>query len=144
MDSNHFISDCVPSARIHSVHSFVHVRCRRRLAVSRFRRSDQPLRVSVAFMAILEVETFTLNTGVEAPTFRALDEQMQEWCYVNRPGLARRTTARKDDGSYVVITLFGDATQSDAKYYTNSNALVASWSAAINESSRSLAVYSLL
>ena len=42
-------------------------------------------------MAILEVETFTLNTGVEAPTFRALDEQMQEWCYVNRPGLARRT-----------------------------------------------------
>jgi len=43
-----------------------------------------------------------------------------------------------------VITLFGDATQSDAKYYTNSNAVVASWSAAINESSRSLAVYSLL
>jgi hypothetical protein len=43
-----------------------------------------------------------------------------------------------------VITLFGDATQSDAKYYTNSNAVVASWSAAISESSRSLAVYSLL
>jgi len=95
-------------------------------------------------MAILEVETFTLNTGVEALAFRALDEQMQEWCYVNRPGLARRTTARNDDGSYIVITLFGDATQSDAKYFTNSNAVVTSWSAAINESSRSLAVYSLL
>ena len=95
-------------------------------------------------MAILEVETFTLNTGVDAPAFRALDEQMQEWCYVNRPGLARRTTARNDDGSYIVITLFGDATQSDAEYYTNSNAVVASWSTAINESSRSLAVYSLL
>ena len=95
-------------------------------------------------MAILEVETFTLNTGVEALAFRALDEQMQEWCYVNRPGLARRTTARNDDGSYVVITLFGDATQSDAQYYTNSNAVVTSWSAAISESSRSLAVYSLL
>jgi hypothetical protein len=95
-------------------------------------------------MAILEIETFTLNPGVEAPAFRALDEQMQEWCYVNRPGLARRTTARNDDGSYIVITLFGDATQSDAKYYTNSNAVVASWSAAISESSRSLAVYSLL
>lgn len=106
--------------------------------------SEQLSRVSVALMAILEVETFTLNTGVEAPTFRALDEQMQEWCYVNRPGLARRTTARNDDGSYIVITLFGDAAQSDAKYYTNTNAVVTSWSAAINESSRSLAVYSLL
>jgi len=95
-------------------------------------------------MAILEVETFTLNPDIDAPAFRALDEQMQEWCYVNRPGLARRTTARNDDGSYIVITLFGDATQSDAKYYTNSDTVVASWSAAINESSRALAVYSLL
>jgi len=63
-------------------------------------------------MAILEVETFTLNPGVVAQEFRALDEQMQEWCYLNRLGLARRTTARNDNGSYVVITLFGDAVYS--------------------------------
>lgn len=95
-------------------------------------------------MAILEVETFTLNPGIDAVTFRALDEQMQEWCYLNRPGLARRTTARNDNGSYVVITLFGDATQADATYYRSTDTVVAQWSASIVESSRTVAVYSLL
>ena len=95
-------------------------------------------------MAILEVETFTLNPGTDALAFRALDEQMQEWCYLNRAGLARRTTARNDNGSYVVITLFGDATQADAAYYRSTDTVVAQWSASIVESSRSVAVYSLL
>ena len=95
-------------------------------------------------MAVLEVETFTLTPGTDSVAFRNLDEQMQEWCYVNRPGLARRTTARNDDGTYVVITLFGDASQADATYYTNTNQVVSAWSAAITESSRSVAVYSLL
>ena len=95
-------------------------------------------------MPVLEVETFTLVAGINARAFRALDEQMQEWCYVNRPGLARRTTAKADDGTYVVITLFGEASQSDSSYYKNTDAVVAAWSAAITESSRSVAVYSLL
>jgi hypothetical protein len=95
-------------------------------------------------MAVLEVETFTLAAGVDALAFRALDEQMQEWCYVNRPGLARRTTARAEDGTYVVITLFGEASQAVASYYKNTDAVVATWSGAITESSRSVAVYSLL
>jgi hypothetical protein len=95
-------------------------------------------------MAVLEVETFTLTPGTDSVVFRALDEQMQEWCYVNRSGLARRTTARNDDGTYVVITLFGDASQADATYYTNTNQVVSAWSAAITESSRNVAVYSLL
>jgi hypothetical protein len=95
-------------------------------------------------MAVLEVETFTLAPLVESSVFRALDEQMQEWCYVNRPGLARRTTARNDDGTYVVITLFGDASQADATYYTCPDSVVSAWSAAITESSRNVAVYSLL
>jgi hypothetical protein len=95
-------------------------------------------------MAVLEVETFTLAPLLEMSVFRALDEQMQEWCYVNRPGLARRTTARNDDGTYVVITLFGDAAQADATYYKSSDPVVIAWSAAITESSRSVAVYSLL
>ena len=95
-------------------------------------------------MAVLEVETFTLSPSVDAAEFRALDEGMQEWCYVNRPGLARRTTARNDNGSYVVITLFADAAQAVSTYYKNSDAVVSAWSAAITESSRSVAVYSLL
>ena len=95
-------------------------------------------------MAVLEVETFTLVPGVDAAAFRALDEQMQEWCYVNRPGLARRTTARAENGTYAVITLFGEASQADSTYFKNTDAVVSAWSAAITESSRSVAVYSLL
>ena len=95
-------------------------------------------------MPVLEVETFTLVAGIDALAFRALDEQMQEWCYVNRPGLARRTTARADNGTYAVITLFGEASQADSTYYKNSDAVVNAWSSAITESSRSVAVYSLL
>lgn len=95
-------------------------------------------------MAVLEVETFTLAAGVDALTFRGLDEQMQEWCYVNRQGLARRTTARAENGTYMVATLFGEASQADSSYYENSDAVVSAWSAAITESSRSVAVYSLL
>lgn len=95
-------------------------------------------------MAILEIETFSLNNGLEATTFRALDEAMQEWCYLNRAGIARRTTARHDDGTYVVITLFGDASQSVADYYKSRDVVVVAWNAAIDESSRSIATYSLL
>lgn len=95
-------------------------------------------------MAVLEIETFSLNNGIDAAAFRALDEAMQEWCYLNRAGLARRTTARNDDGTYVVITLFAEAAQSVADYFKSKDAVVTAWSAAINESSRSLATYSLL
>ncbi len=95
-------------------------------------------------MAVLEIETFSLTNGIDAAAFRALDEQMQEWCYLNRTGLARRTTARNDDGTYVVITLFGEESQSVADYYKSRDQVVVAWSSAIDESSRSLATYSLL
>jgi hypothetical protein len=95
-------------------------------------------------MAVLEVETFSLVAGTDQQDFRALDEAMQEWCYLNRPGLARRTTARADDNTYVVITLFETAEQSQPKYYTAAHPVVVAWSAAIAESSRKTTVYSLL
>lgn len=95
-------------------------------------------------MAVLEIETFSLTPGTDAATFRALDERMQEWCYVNRPGLARRTTARNNDGSYVVITLFGDISQADAQYFRSDHPVVTEWNAAIVENSRAVSVYTLL
>ena len=95
-------------------------------------------------MAVLEVETFSLVAGTDPQTFRALDEAMQEWCYLNRPGLARRTTAIQNDGTYIVITLFAEASNSDASYYTSKDSVVVNWSAAIERDSRSLNVYSLL
>lgn len=107
-------------------------------------KSDNDTQASKIFMAVLEVETFSLIAGTEPLAFRALDEAMQEWCYLNRPGLARRTTARQDNGTYIVITLFDNAAQSDASYFKNSDSVVAAWNAVINESTRSLAVYELL
>ena len=95
-------------------------------------------------MAVLEIETFSLMTGIDAATFRSLDEQMQEWCYLNRPGLARRTTARNDDGSYVVITLFGDETQANSEYQQSEHPIVAAWMASIDSSRRSSTTYTLL
>jgi hypothetical protein len=95
-------------------------------------------------MAVLEIETFTLVEGIDAATFRSLDERMQEWCYLHRPGLARRTTALNDNGSYVVITLFGDATQVTQDYQRADHPVVAEWTSAINASSISVALYSLL
>lgn len=95
-------------------------------------------------MAVLEIETFTLAPGTDPAAFRALDEAMQEWCYLNRPGLARRTTARGDNGTYVVVTLFGDASQADPDYFRNTSEAVSKWNATIVESTRSVAVYSLL
>jgi hypothetical protein len=95
-------------------------------------------------MAVLEVETFSLVNNSDHLAFRALDEAMQEWCYLNRPGLARRTTGRQDNGSYIVVTLFDDAANSDALYYKSSDTVVVAWSAAITESTRSLNVYTLL
>jgi len=95
-------------------------------------------------MAVLEIHTFGLVDEISAPDFRSLDERMQEWCYLNRPGLARRTTARTQDGLCVVVTLFGTNEQADSAYLGSSDALVHEWKAAINWSSSSTTVYSLL
>ena len=62
-------------------------------------------------MAVIEVETFSLVSGISVEKFHALDEEMQEWCYLNRPGLARRTVAVEANGKFIVVTLFGEASQ---------------------------------
>lgn len=95
-------------------------------------------------MAVLEVETFSVNAGVDPVRFKELDEQMQEWCYLNRPGIARRTTARSSDGSYVVITLFGDESQAVPPNRAAGDARFTSWNDAVAQDSRAVAVYSLL
>ena len=67
-------------------------------------------------MAVIEVETFTLVGGVSVEKFHSIDEQMQEWCYLNRSGLARRTVAVDTNGKFIVVTLFGETSQADAGY----------------------------
>jgi hypothetical protein len=93
-------------------------------------------------MAVIEVETFTLVHGVSVEKFHSLDEQMQEWCYLNRPGLARRTVAVDANGKFVVVTLFGEASQADAGY-RNHAGMSKEWLASIAEGSTTHEVFSL-
>ena len=93
-------------------------------------------------MAAIEIETFTLVRGVSVETFHSLDEQMQEWCYLNRPGIARRTVAVDANGKFIVVTLFAEASQADAGYRTYAG-ISKEWLACIAESSTTHEVFSL-
>jgi hypothetical protein len=93
-------------------------------------------------MAVIEVETFTLVAGVSVDTFHKLDEQMQEWCYLNRPGLARRTVAVNENGKFIVVTLFGETGQADSGYRSYSG-IHAGWLSCIVENSITHEVFSL-
>jgi hypothetical protein len=93
-------------------------------------------------MAAIEVETFTLVSGVSVEKFHALDEQMQEWCYLNRPGLARRTVAVDVNGKIIVVTLFGEASQADAGYRSYAG-ISKEWLACITAGSTTHEVFSL-
>lgn len=95
-------------------------------------------------MAVLEIHTFALMHEISALDFRALDERMQEWCYVHRAGIARRTTARTDDGHCVVVTLFATPHQADETYLSSNDEIVHEWKAAINWGSSTSTMYSLL
>ena len=93
-------------------------------------------------MAAIEVETFTLVDGVSVEKFHALDEQMQEWCYLKRPGIARRTVAVDAKGKFIVVTLFGEASQADARY-RNYAGISAEWLSCIASGSTTHEVFSL-
>jgi hypothetical protein len=56
-------------------------------------------------MAYIEVEQFSLRASVDREAFCDLDVAMQEWSYVHRKGLVRRTTAFGEDRDVLVLTL---------------------------------------
>ena len=93
-------------------------------------------------MAVIEVETFTLVDGVSVEAFHSLDEQMQEWCYLIRPGISRRTVAVDAKGKFIVVTLFGEASQADARY-RNYAGVSAEWLSCIANGSTTHEVFSL-
>ena len=93
-------------------------------------------------MAVIEVETFTLVDGVSVEKFHALNEQMQEWCYLNRPGIARRTVAVDAKGKFIVVTLFSEVSQADAGY-RNYAGISAEWLSCIANGSTTHEVFSL-
>ncbi len=52
---------------------------------------------------------FTLAQGASMAEFLAADKALQEGFAYRQPGLLRRTTARSDDGGWIVIDLWASA-----------------------------------
>ena len=60
-------------------------------------------------MPVVETLTFRLAPGSEESAFLEADRAWQDELIPNQPGFARRTTARGDDGEWLVVTLWGSA-----------------------------------
>ena len=95
-------------------------------------------------MAAFDIVTFSLHTGVSPDVFIEIDAQMQEWAYVNLPGIMRRTVARGTNGQWLVVQLFDDLEQCGTEYYTRQELPVSEWSACIDHSTVVATAYTLL
>jgi hypothetical protein len=63
---------------------------------------------------VIKILRFELAPGADEAAFLEADKQVQvEYAY-QQPGLVRRTTARGDDGRWVVIDLWRSAEAADA------------------------------
>jgi len=64
--------------------------------------------------AVIEIMRFRLPPGGDEAAFLAADRKVQEEFAYHQPGLLRRTTARGEDGSWIVIDLWRSAEDADA------------------------------
>jgi hypothetical protein len=64
-------------------------------------------------MAMIEILTFRLAPGADEAAFLAADRRVQTEYAYHQPGLLRRTTARSEDGTWVVIDLWHSAQDAD-------------------------------
>ncbi|MEY2417727.1 MAG: hypothetical protein QOG90_407 [Actinomycetota bacterium] len=62
---------------------------------------------------VLEITTFRLLADVDDESFLAADKAVQTEVFPNSPGYFRRTTARAEDGEWLVVVLWGDETSID-------------------------------
>ena len=95
-------------------------------------------------MATLQVTTYSLRVGVSDESFIAADAVLQEWTYLNVPGIARRTTARGRDGNWITIRLYEDASSSGTHWFDSPDDAVVEWRAMVEESSIDSCDYELL
>lgn len=58
---------------------------------------------------MFEILTFRLAPGVDAATFRAIDERVQVEFAYQQPGFVRRTLGRHDDGRWLALTIWTDS-----------------------------------
>ena len=63
---------------------------------------------------MFEILTFRLAPGVGEAAFRAIDERVQTEFVYQQPGILRRTLGRHDDGRWLALTLWADASAADA------------------------------
>jgi len=89
-------------------------------------------------MAVYEIEEFQLAPGVTREGFVTMDAIYQEHCYLNRPGLIRRTTASSPEGWAVVTIWARDPGEADGSSPTMA------WRTSIDESTYRRRVYELL
>jgi len=57
---------------------------------------------------------FRLPPGADEAAFLAADRRLQEEFAYQQPGLLRRTTARGEDGSWIMIALWRSSAAADA------------------------------
>jgi len=65
-------------------------------------------------MSVIETLTFQLAPGTAQSAFLEADQRVQTDFFYRQPGLARRTTARGGDGEWLVVVLWGSASDADA------------------------------
>jgi hypothetical protein len=96
-------------------------------------------------MAVIETLSFTLAGHIPEDEFLRLDAAVQEDFAYQQRGLERRTTARGDGGTWLVLTWWGDAECAvDAAAASDVSEPVAKWRAAIELSSMQSASYTTL
>ena len=65
-------------------------------------------------MAVIETTTFRLADGVDEAAFLEADEQARTGFLYHQAGMARATTARADDGEWIVVVLWASYEDADA------------------------------
>jgi hypothetical protein len=95
-------------------------------------------------MAAFDIVTFSLQPEVSPDAFIEIDGRMQEWTYVNLPGIMRRTVARNANGQWIVIQLFDDLEQCGTGYFTRQEPPVSEWSGCIDHATVVATAYTLL
>jgi hypothetical protein len=63
---------------------------------------------------VIEIMRFRLGPGTDEEAFLAADRRLQEDFASHQPGLLRRTTARSENGDWIVIDLWRSAADADA------------------------------
>ncbi|HVC70999.1 MAG TPA: hypothetical protein VNC61_12155 [Acidimicrobiales bacterium] len=63
---------------------------------------------------MIEMKRFRLSSGTDEEAFREADRRVQAEFAYRQAGLLRRTVARSDDGTWIVIDLWRSADAADA------------------------------